>query len=124
MNSRSRVGIVRVTWVECPRGRGTATGSTTSPRSSTSDPVAATYRSSPTSRDARHRTTRGISVRATFDQFLARLRYDVRGEGVVSTAIAVLIMALIGAAMWAVFSGVFDDAAGRIEDSVSEISAP
>ena len=58
------------------------------------------------------------------DKFISRFRHEQRGEGVVSTAIAVLIMALIGAAMWAVFSGVFDRASTQIEDSVSEISAP
>ncbi len=43
------------------------------------------------------------------------------GEGVISTAIAVLIMALIGAAMWAVFQTVFDDAGERIQDNVEQI---
>ena len=43
------------------------------------------------------------------------------GEGVISTAIAVLIMAFIGAAMWAVFNGVFTEAGATIEQQVSEI---
>jgi hypothetical protein len=43
------------------------------------------------------------------------------GEGVISTAIAVLIMALIGAGMWVAFDQVFRDASGRVQDSVSEI---
>ncbi|MDP9453619.1 MAG: hypothetical protein M3P97_09615 [Actinomycetota bacterium] len=43
------------------------------------------------------------------------------GEGVISTAIAVLIMALIGAAMWGVFQAVFDDAGERIQDNVEQI---
>lgn len=43
------------------------------------------------------------------------------GEGVISTAIAVLIMALIGAAMWAVFQTVFNDAGERIQDNVEQI---
>ena len=43
------------------------------------------------------------------------------GEGVISTAIAVLVMALIGAAMWAVFQTVFDDAGERIQDNVEQI---
>ena len=51
----------------------------------------------------------------------ARLRRHQSGEGVISTAIAVLIMALIGAAMWAVFSGVFSDSADLIEDQVGEL---
>lgn len=43
------------------------------------------------------------------------------GEGVISTAIAVLIMALIGAAMWLAFDQVFRDASGRVTDSVTNI---
>ncbi|HWH35538.1 MAG TPA: hypothetical protein VNT56_09515 [Acidimicrobiales bacterium] len=43
------------------------------------------------------------------------------GEGVISTAIAVLIMALIGAAMWGVFQAVFNDAGERIQDNVEQI---
>ncbi|MBA3280722.1 MAG: hypothetical protein H0U29_00670, partial [Acidimicrobiia bacterium] len=43
------------------------------------------------------------------------------GEGVISTAIAVLIMALIGAAMWAVFQTVFNDAGERIQTNVEQI---
>lgn len=46
---------------------------------------------------------------------------DERGEGVISTAIAVLIMALIGLLMWTVFQRVFNDAGARIESNVSDI---
>ena len=49
-----------------------------------------------------------------------RLR-DSRGEGVISTAIAVLIMALIGLLMWTVFQRVFNDAGARIESNVNDI---
>ena len=58
-------------------------------------------------------------------QFLwTRSRKRLRGqagEGVISTAIAVLIMALIGAAMWALFQTVFNDAGERIQDNVEQI---
>ena len=50
-----------------------------------------------------------------------RLRHiptDERGEGVISTGIAVLIMALLGAAMWVAFSGVFNSASDSIEENV------
>ena len=57
----------------------------------------------------------------TASTWLVRSRDDEAGEGVISTAIAVLIMALIGAAMWAVFSGVFSDSADMIEDQVGEL---
>lgn len=43
------------------------------------------------------------------------------GEGVISTAIAVLIMALLGAAMWALFQTVFNDAGERIQTNVEQI---
>ena len=45
------------------------------------------------------------------------------GEGVISTAIAVLIMAFIGAAMWAAFNGVFTTASDDIRDQVAEIGS-
>lgn len=43
------------------------------------------------------------------------------GEGVISAAIVVLIMALIGAAMWTLFDQVFTDAGQTIEDRVGSI---
>jgi hypothetical protein len=43
------------------------------------------------------------------------------GEGVISAAIAVLIMALLGAAMWGVFSGVMTGAGERIQSNVNDI---
>lgn len=49
-----------------------------------------------------------------------RLASEV-GEGVISTAIAVLIMALVGLAMWQVFDRVFDDAGQQIESNVNQI---
>ena len=62
-----------------------------------------------------------VSIDASSTRLLARLRGQEAGEGVISTAIAVLIMALIGAAMWAVFSGVFSDSADMIENQVGEL---
>ena len=46
---------------------------------------------------------------------------DEHGEGVISTAIAVLIMALIGLLMWTVFQRVFNNAGEQIESNVSNI---
>lgn len=46
---------------------------------------------------------------------------DEHGEGVISTAIAVLIMALIGLLMWTVFQRVFNNAGDRIESNVNNI---
>ena len=46
---------------------------------------------------------------------------DEDGEGVISTAIAVLIMALIGLLMWTVFQRVFNNAGDQIESNVNNI---
>jgi hypothetical protein len=43
------------------------------------------------------------------------------GEGVISAAIVVLIMAVIGAAMYVVFSRTVGDASLRIEHEVQQI---
>lgn len=44
-----------------------------------------------------------------------------RGEGVISSAIAVLIVAFIGAAMWVAFDRIWTDAEGNIETQVGTI---
>jgi len=44
-----------------------------------------------------------------------------RGEGVISAAIAVLIMAGIGALMWVGFKAIWQDTEGNTKDKVSEI---
>ncbi len=46
-----------------------------------------------------------------------------RGEGVISTAIAVLIMAFIGAAMWASFDRIWGQTEANIESEVGRIGA-
>lgn len=48
---------------------------------------------------------------------------DERAEGVISTAIAVLIMAFIGAGMWVAFNAVFTDASTTIGDCVDVIGS-
>ena len=45
------------------------------------------------------------------------------GEGVISTGIVVLIMALIGAAMWVAFSGTAKEATDRVDDEVQNIGS-
>ena len=50
----------------------------------------------------------------------ARARGD-RGEGVISAAIAVLIMAGIGALMWVGFKTIWEDTEDNTKDKVSEI---
>jgi|SoiMethySBSTD1v2_1073268.scaffolds.fasta_scaffold1794097_2 hypothetical protein len=49
-----------------------------------------------------------------------RLRDD-RGEGVISAAIVVLIMAAIGAAMWLAFNTMWKGIQDRTEDKVEQI---
>lgn len=44
-----------------------------------------------------------------------------RGEGVISLAIAVLIMAVIGAAMFVVFSGIAKDSGDTAKEKVASI---
>ena len=44
-----------------------------------------------------------------------------RGEGVISAAIAVLIMAGIGALMWVGFKTIWEDTEDNTQDKVSEI---
>jgi hypothetical protein len=50
-----------------------------------------------------------------------RLHSSEVGEGVISAAIAVLVMAVIGAAMYFAFSGTFDTASQRVDDQVGRI---
>ena len=49
-----------------------------------------------------------------------RARGD-RGEGVISAAIAVLIMAGIGALMWVGFKAIWQDTESNTKDKVTEI---
>lgn len=52
----------------------------------------------------------------------ARCRSD-RGEGVISTAIAVLVMAFLGAAMWITFNTIWQDTAENTENQVDVIGS-
>lgn len=46
-------------------------------------------------------------------------RHDERGEGVISAAIAVLVMAFLGVAMWVAFSGTLSTAVKHVNKQVS-----
>lgn len=50
-----------------------------------------------------------------------RFRNDVRGEGVISAAIVVLIMAVIGGTMFVIFNETFGNASERISEEVDTI---
>lgn len=61
---------------------------------------------------------------ATTHRLLARwerLRTSERGEGVISAAIAVLVMAFLGAAMWLAFKGMFKGTTDKTNDQVELI---
>lgn len=51
----------------------------------------------------------------------ARRWADDRGEGVVSAAIVVLIMAALGALMWVGFRGMWTDIEADTNDRISEV---
>ena len=55
------------------------------------------------------------------DPTTARRVRDDRGEGVISAAIAVLIMAGIGALMWVGFKTIWEDTESTTKDKVAEI---
>ena len=52
-----------------------------------------------------------------------RVAADDRGEGVISSAIAVLVMALLGALMWVAFKAIFADASARTSIQVGQIGS-
>ena len=50
-------------------------------------------------------------------------RHDDRGEGVISTAIAVLIVAFLGAAMWVAFNAIWQSSEDNIRTNIEQIGA-
>ncbi len=51
-------------------------------------------------------------------------RRDEAGEGVISTAIAVLIMAALGAVMWVGFQAIWGNASSQTTNQINTIGAP
>lgn len=51
----------------------------------------------------------------------SRRHRSERGEGVISTAIAVLVVAFLGVAMWVGFKAIFDDAATTTRTQVQQV---
>ncbi|MET0728594.1 MAG: hypothetical protein ABWZ76_09895 [Acidimicrobiales bacterium] len=62
-----------------------------------------------------------VGIRAWWVTTAARMRREDRGEGVISAAIAVLIMAGIGALMWVGFKAIWQDTEGNTKEKVAEI---
>jgi hypothetical protein len=52
---------------------------------------------------------------------LSRFARDDRGEGVISAAIAVLIMAFLGALMWVGFKSMWDTTEQKTNDQIEQI---
>lgn len=55
---------------------------------------------------------------------LVTLPRDEAGEGVISTAIAVLIMAALGAVMWIGFQAIWGNASSQTTNQINSIGAP
>ena len=49
---------------------------------------------------------------------------DEAGEGVISTAIAVLIMAALGAVMWVGFQAIWGNASSQTTEQINQIGGP
>lgn len=65
----------------------------------------------------RHLGVLEVNVRNAIGARLA----DDRGEGVISMAIAILVIATIGAAMYLLFDGLADDVGKKAEKQVEKI---
>ena len=59
--------------------------------------------------------------RNTSRRLRARIHLDDRGEGVISTAIAVLIVAFLGAAMYVVFTQILTSSGSKASTEVNNI---
>jgi hypothetical protein len=68
------------------------------------------------------RTTTAVVALAMRTWCHERLRSE-RGEGVISTAIAVLIVAFLGAAMWVAFNTIWQTSENNIRTNVEQIGA-
>ena len=64
----------------------------------------------------------GVFVHALRTWAAGHLRSD-RGEGVISTAIAVLIVTFIGAAMWVAFNSIWQNSEDNIRTNIEQIGA-
>lgn len=62
-----------------------------------------------------------VTVQCLATTSLHRLRQSERGEGVISAAIAVLVMAFLGAAMWLAFKGMFKSTTDKTNNQVEQI---
>ncbi len=69
-----------------------------------------------------------VTAQTAIEEFSHRLRSRLtlatneQGEGVISTAIAVLIMAVIGAAMFAAYIKIFNDSSKDVSTKIASIT--
>ena len=62
-----------------------------------------------------------VAVCSSVRDLRTRLDRDHRGEGVISAAIAVLVMAFLGVAMYKAFQGMFQDTADKTTNQIDQI---
>lgn len=62
-----------------------------------------------------------VIVRTMLSRSLRRVGVDERGEGVISAAIAILIIAFIGALMWVAFKELFQSTADKTQQQIDKI---
>lgn len=65
-----------------------------------------------------------LAARSGVASAIGRSHADERGEGVISVAIAVLVMAFLGAAMWVAFERMFTETTDRTNEQVENIGGP
>lgn len=64
-----------------------------------------------------------VSIRCLTVTTVHRLHQGERGEGVISAAIAVLVMAFLGVAMWLAFKGMFQNTTNKTNRQVEQIGS-
>ena len=62
-----------------------------------------------------------VVARASAKRIRERVGVDDRGEGVISTAIAVLIVAFLGAAMYVIFTQILTSSGSKASNEVNHI---
>ncbi|MEA2702222.1 MAG: hypothetical protein QOJ69_420 [Actinomycetota bacterium] len=64
-----------------------------------------------------------VWVRSLMASLMTAAATDERGEGVVSSAIAVLIFAALGALMWVGFKSIWGDASSQTSTQIGKIGS-
>ena len=70
-----------------------------------------------------HLAVQRLILQKTVLDAAAARRQDERGEGVISMAIAVLIVAFLGVALWLAFKGFADDTERTLDEQVDQIGS-